>query len=171
MTNKIAMIIASKNFRDEEYKIPKSIFEENNFIVTTASSHTKPSPGMLGAVIIPDILHAELVPKDYDAVVFIGGGGAREYFNDETAHKIAKDTLSAGKILGAICIAPSILANAGLLHGKKATVFNSEESNLANKGAILKSADVVKDGNIITATGPHSAEEFGEEIIKAIKSM
>jgi protease I len=171
MSKKIAMIIASHNFRDEEYKMPKKIFEANGYHVTTASSKAGPSMGMLGDIATPDTLYTSIDPNDYDAVIFIGGGGAREYFNDKAAHDIARKTLAANKILAAICIAPSVLANAGLLQGKKATVFSSEEANLSNKGAILQNSDVVKDGNIITATGPHAAEEFGKVIVEALISM
>jgi len=56
---------------------------------------------------------------NYDAVVFVGGGGATEYFNDSIAHKIVKESIAKGKVLAAICIAPNILANAGVLKGKK----------------------------------------------------
>ena len=126
---------------------------------------------MFGTSVTPDILYSEIEPADYDAVVFVGGGGAREYFDDSIAHNIAVKTLKAKKILGAICIAPSILANAGLLQNKKAVAFSSEKVNLQNKGALIQNVDVARDGNIITATGPQSAEKFGEAIVKAIKSV
>jgi protease I len=171
MNKKIAMIIASKNFRDEEYAMPKKVFEANGYQVTTASSKTGTIRGMLGDTVTPDTLYTSIDPKDYDAVIFVGGGGAREYFNDSTAHAIAKKTLAENKVLGAICIAPSILANAGLLLDKKAVVFSSEEANLESKGAILQPGDVAKDGNIVTATGPNAAKSFGKKIVESLKSV
>ncbi len=171
MSKKVIMIIASNNFRDEEYLMPKQVLERNGYEVTTASSKISTSIGMLGGSVTPDVLYTSIDPSDYDAVIFVGGGGAREYFDDPTAHNIARNTIAKKKVLGAICIAPSILANAGLLNGKKAVVFNTEEPNLSSKGAILQNSDVVIDGNIITANGPHSAEDFGEAVVSALESM
>jgi protease I len=171
MTNKIAMIIASDKFRDEEYAQPKRIFENNGFSVTTASSSLDPSTGMLGLTVTPEVLYSTINPGDYDAVVFVGGGGSREYFDDQTAHNIAKSTVTSEKVLGAICIAPSILANAGLLQGKKATAYSSEEGNISGKGAILQNTGAVRDGRIVTADGPASADKFGDLIVQAIKSV
>lgn len=99
---------------------------------------------------------------------FVGGAGSREYFNNPVAHKIAQDTLIQSKVLGAICIAPVILANAGLLKGKKATVFNSEINTIKAKGANYTGNPVEEDEKIITAIGPEAAYEFGNKIVEAI---
>ncbi|MEA3344083.1 MAG: DJ-1/PfpI family protein, partial [Patescibacteria group bacterium] len=77
------------------------------------------------------------------------------------------------KLLGAICIAPAILARAGALKGKKATVWNSAMDKSAIKilesnGAIFQPEPVVVENKIITANGSHAAEEFAETIIKII---
>ncbi len=163
------LIIAHENFRDEELLGPKEALEGSGVAVTVASSQMDPARGMLGAVVEPDVLIGDIDVNDYDAVVFVGGTGAREYFNDPTAHSIAQQAASSGKLLGAICIAPSTLANAGVLAGKKATSFPSEEGNLRSKGAVLTGADVEIDGNIITAEGPSSAERFGQALVDALK--
>jgi protease I len=72
--------------------------------------------------------------------------------------------------VAAICIAPVILANAGLLNGKRATSFSSEKNTLVTKGALVSVNGVESDGKIITAEGPSHATEFGEMILKALKS-
>ena len=71
-------------------------------------------------------------------------------------------------LLAAICIAPSILANAGLLEGKKVTSYSSEASNIKSKGANYTSRPVEQDGKIITADGPGSAKAFGKAIAEAL---
>lgn len=167
---KVAMVIASQNFRDEEYLHPKEVLESYGAQITTVSSSKNPAKGILGAVAQPDILLSELNSSDYSSVLFIGGGGAREYFDNPTAHNIAGETLKSGKILGAICIAPSTLANAGLLSGKKATCYSSEVENLKSKGAIYTGADVEMDGNIVTATGPQAAKKFGETVASKLSN-
>ncbi len=164
----IVMIIAPDNFRDEELLEPKEIFEDSGAAVTIASKGTGTKRGMLGATVDVDKDISEIDVKDYDAVIFIGGSGASVYFNDATAMSIAKSAYDEGKILGAICIAPSILANAGILDGKRATVWSSESGNLRDKGAEYTGDDVTQDGKIITANGPGAATDFGAKIAESL---
>lgn len=165
---KILMIIASFNFRDEEYLTPHKIFSSYGIKIITASSSLQTSSGMLGAKVKPDIVLADVEVKDYDAIVFVGGNGSSQYWNDKTAHQIAQTVVSHNKILAAICMAPVTLANADVLKGKRATVFFTEANRLKGKGANYTGADVEIDGNIITADGPQSAEKFAQAIIKLL---
>ncbi|GAB5046819.1 DJ-1/PfpI family protein [Thermodesulfovibrio sp. TK110] len=165
----ILMIIASQNFRDEELLKPKEIFEKRGFKVTIASSSLNTATGMLGAKITPNLLINKVNVKDYDAVVFVGGTGATEYFNNPVALKIAQETIKQNKVLAAICIAPRILAEAGVLQNRKSTVWSSEASALKRKGAIYTGEDVTVDGKVVTASGPHAAEAFATAILKLLK--
>ncbi|MCS7228318.1 MAG: DJ-1/PfpI family protein [Endomicrobia bacterium] len=158
------MIIAKNNFRDEEYLKPKEVFIKAGFIVETFSSSLGIAKGMLGATVEVDKVLSELKVEEYDAVVFVGGVGSSEYWNDSLAHKIAQEAVSKNKVIAAICIAPITLAKAGILKGKKATVYPTEISQLKQLGANYIENNVVVDGKIITASGPHAAEEFGEKI-------
>jgi protease I len=167
-TNKILMIIASSDFRDEEYSVPRAIFEKAGYSVTVACSSLAESTGMLGMKVKPNITLDKANVDEYDAVVFVGGIGAKEYFADPTAHKIATATFAKGKVLAAICIAPNILANAGLLKCKKATCNDS--ANLIKKGAIYTGKPVERDGKIITGSGPKAAKEFAETIFGSLNS-
>ncbi len=169
MGKKVLMIIAKEGFRDEEYKEPKDIFEKAGLAVTTASSTLGIARGKLGMKAKVDTTLSDVQVSDYDAIVFVGGPGSYVYFDDTIAQGIAKDTLKAGKILGAICAAPSILANAGVLKGIKATCFSGEGENLKAKGAVYTGKGLEIDGRIITADGPAHAKEFGETIVKALK--
>jgi protease I len=117
----------------------------------------------------PDMLLKEVNIQDFDAIIFIGGAGAAEYFDDPVAHKLAKDAYASGKIVAAICVAPVILARAGLLQGKKATAWESEGDQLRSLGADYTGKPVEVDGKIITAAGPFAAKDFGEAIVKALR--
>jgi len=166
---KIVMIIAKNNFRDEELQEPQKIFIKQGAEVTIASSSLKTATGMFGAKAKPDILINNVKVEDYDAIVFVGGSGASEYWNNPTAHKIAKEAVESKKILCAICIAPVTPANAGVLEGKRATVWSSEAGKLRAKGANYTGKDVEVDGNIITGNGPEAAKKFGEVIVNALQ--
>ena len=125
---------------------------------------------MLGLFVQPDILLNQVKVKDYDAILFIGGSGSSEYWNDKTAHGIAQEAVKQDKVLGAICIAPVTLANAGVLKGKKVTVWPSEGIKIRNLGAQYIPSSVQVDGKIITADGPKSAKAFGEAIVKTLSA-
>lgn len=162
------MIIAANNFQDDEFAVPKGILEKNGIKVTVASTTLSEITGMNGAKAKADILLKDVRIADYDAVIFIGGSGAVQYLDDSLAHRLAQDAMSTDKIVGAICIAPRILGNAGVLKGKRATVYPSEKDNLSSCGVNYTGKGTERDGNIITADGPGSAKEFGEEIVKAL---
>lgn len=165
---KVLMVIAGKDFRDEEYREPRRILEAAGAKITVASTTTKLVKGMLGMTAQPDVLVSDVKAAEYDAVLFIGGMGSTEYWDSRVAHALARDTVSSGKVLGAICFAPVTLANAGLLTGKKATVYPSESSKLQKAGANYTTDPVARDGNIITGDGPTSAEAFAKAIVTAL---
>jgi protease I len=166
---KVVMIIALNDFRDEEIFQPKAILEKAGVEVKVASTSLKVAKGMLGGTVKADMLVSDIKTSDFDAIVFIGGSGARQYWNDAVAHKLVRDAFNTNKIVSAICIAPITLAKAGILKGRRATVWSTEAGQLkVAGGAIYTGKDVEKDGNIITAAGPFAAGEFGNEIVKAL---
>ncbi len=165
---RILMIIAPENYRDEEYEAPRRILEGKGCRVTVASTHTNPARGMMGMTVTPDTTIDQVKAADFDAVIFIGGYGAEAYYQDARAHGLATDTAKSGKPLGAICVAPTILANAGVLKGKSATVWESQSKALVAGGANYTGKPVEQDGMIITADGPDSAVPFGEAVARAL---
>ena len=168
---KAVMIIAQKDFRDEELMEPKNILGKNGIEVKVASSSLDIALGTLGATAKPDILVNDINVKNFDAVIFVGGAGSSQYWDDPIAHKLAQGAISANKVVAAICIAPVTLARAGILKGKAATVWASEGREIEKCGAKYTANPVEKDGNIITASGPTAAAQFGEEIVRAIKEI
>lgn len=164
--SKVLFVIAHEGFRDEECFEPKEVLKDHEVII--ASTDTTPATGALGGKITPDITIDEALNKinEFDAVVFVGGPGANVYFENPAAHKIAQN---AKNIIAAICIAPVTLAKAGVLKGKKATVWDDGQKTqakiLEDAGAIYIAEDVVVDGNLITANGPNAAKKFGEAIL------
>ena len=164
----ILMIVASENFRDEELLEPLKIFKNAGYTVKVASTTMKEAKGMLGVRIKPDMLIDSVRAEDYDAVVFVGGAGAKEYWDNPVAHKIAQEALRSDRIVAAICLAPVTLAHAGILKNKKATVWSTEGTQLQSAGAKYTGEKVARDGNIITGDGPFSAIPFANEILNAL---
>lgn len=164
MNKKAVFVIAQNNFHDTELLSPKAVLDQRKIITKIASLTKEPAKGKLGGVIKPDLSLDEIKVADFDALVFIGGRGSIDYFENDTALNLVKDFQKNGKILGAICLAPTILANAGALIGKTVTATSSQEENLKNKGAEYTGMPVEVDGRVVTAKGPDAAQEFGEKI-------
>jgi protease I len=166
---KILMIIAPKDFRDEEYLIPHQIFNQGGFEVEVASKEVTEAIGMFNTKVKIDKDVSQVNLDDYQGIVFVGGKGASIYFNDPIALNLAKKSFAKGKVIGAICIAPSILANAGILKNKKATAYPTEQSNLNQQGALYTNEAVTIDDKIITGQGPKAAQEFAKKILSALQ--
>lgn len=171
---KVVIIVAYKDYQDIEYRDTREAFNEAGYQVKIASSSLGQASGKLGGSLEVDVALSELDVANFDAVVFVGGPGAQEYVDDAQAHKVAQDTVSQDKVLAAVCIAPEILAKAGALEGKKATVWSSDVDRspikvLEDGGAEYIDQNVVQDGKIITANGPAAAKEFGQTIVETLK--
>ena len=164
---RVLMIIAPENFRDEELLHTKEELERAKASVTIASTKTTSARGMLGATVKPDIKLEQVRVDDYDAVIFVGGSGSVVYFNDSRALSIAREAFDKGKKTCAICYAPVILANAGVLKGRRATVCDYVEM-LEAGGATYTGRPVEVDGNIVTANGPKAARDFGRIVAKEL---
>lgn len=165
---KVAIIIASKNFRDEEYFVTKEVLEKKGIQVKTVCDKAK-AIGKFGGEAEADILINDLNTDEFDAIVFAGGSGAVELIDNEISYLAIRKAMIMKKIIAAICIAPTILAKAGILAGKKATVWSNDMDKSAIKtiqlnDGIYQRSSIVIDENIITAENAEYAQEFGETI-------
>jgi len=137
---KALMIVPSRDYRDDELIETKRVLDMAGVEIIVASKTRGIVHGMLGNTV--------------DAIIFIGGSGVKEYFDDAIAKSIAREAAGKQKVLAAISAAPTILANAGALTGRKATAFMSERDKLQQGGAIFTTVGVERDGSIITCSGP-----------------
>ncbi len=168
----IVLVAAPEGFRDEELFVPEDVFSAAGAFVLTASTTKRPIYGKLGGETDPD-LHIEDIKVDtLSALVIAGGPGARKYLweNDALLRKV-REANDKGKIIGAICISGAIPALAGIMRGKKGTVYPDPEALtvLKNNGETYVNEGVVVDGNVVTAAGPMYAKDFAEAIVALLQ--
>jgi len=163
-----ALIIAGRNFRDEE--LLETRFVLNNAGVETVVVSSRPGPlaGVFGAVTEAIIALDGLMVDDFDAIIFLGGAGVREYSDNPVVLGIVREAANKRKVLGAISIAPAILAHSGVLAGVRATSFLTERDRLQMAGAQYTGVPVERDGLIITARDSRAARQFGQAIVDAL---
>ncbi len=166
---KILMVLAPQDYQEEELNVPREYFQSRGYEVVLASKGVKTATGMNGEKASIDLDLKNVKLSDFAAVVFVGGEGIYNLkINlDADYQGLAKKAVNSKKLTAAICLGPWILADAGLLNGKKATA--AETDHLQSKGAVVTDQAVVRDGSIITANGPDAAQEFAEAVVSALE--
>lgn len=113
-----------------------------------------------------DVLFEDVVDEEFDAIVLPGGPGTQQLIRVAPLQQMLKRHAERGKLVAAICAAPTILAAAGLLEGVETACFPSGEGQLG--GAILVREPVAVSGKIITSRGAGTAVAFALEVTAAL---
>ena len=173
---KKVLFIITQGFRDEELLEPMAVLADHDCEIKIAAEKIEPILGIKRIQIMPDmdLEEAAINLNNFKAIIFVGGPGAKVFFEHELSHEIIREAHKKRKIVAAICIAPIILAKAGILQGYKVTVFTSMKNKhyadaLKIRGAKYVAKDVVVDRNIVTAKGPHVATKFGLAIAELME--
>lgn len=137
--------------------------------VVSAGLDDKPVTASRGVRLIPDTTLDEALKQEFDMVVLPGGmPGAANLNNDPRIKNLLKDMAGKGKYAAAICAAPFVLAEAGLLEGKRATSYPGFVDKMNLPGTTYLPDPVVRDGGIITSRGPGTAMDFALELIEVL---
>jgi protease I len=165
---KALIIIAQKGYQDIEEAETRKALEAAGQSIVHASSSKGACIGKLGGTMEATVTLKDVRVANYDRIAFIGGPGAAVFAEDPEVLRIAREAVAADLPLGAICIAPTILAAAGVLRGKRATVWDDGQETqirfLEGHGALYSGERVTVDGLIVTGNGPAAAEEFGKAL-------
>jgi protease I len=161
----ILIFLPSLHFSGREFFTIKRILEENNINTFIASDSSFLCISETGQKVKADVSLFNIHENNFSGIVFIGGSGAKNYWDNSLLHKIAVRFNKSKKIIGAICSAPIILARAGILNGITSTCFYENRMELINNGIDYKDMPVILKGNIITADGPNSSKFFTESIV------
>jgi len=167
----IAVVIPEDKFRDEELFEPIEVWKAAGIPVTLVSTRKGLITGDLGGQAQASALIEELKVEDYSAISIIGGSGtvAHLWGHAGLIGKI-QDFSAAKKPTTAICAGAITLAQAGLLKGKTATTYPVElmTKALEAEGAIYRQDGVIVHGEVITASGPAEAADFGRAVTAAL---
>lgn len=137
--------------------------------VVTAGLDNQPVKASRGVVLVPDTTLDKAVEQSFDMIVLPGGlPGADHLNNDPRIHKLLKNMQQQDKYIAAICAAPKVLADAGLLANKSATSYPGVLEKMQVPDMQFIDAPVIKDGKVVTGRGPGTAMDFALELIDAL---
>ena len=148
-------------FEEIETVTPVDLLRRAGVEVVIASLHGKLATGRGGIRLEADVVLEDVEPGGFDLLLIPGGPGVWEMRRDGRAALLAKDFHAAGKPVAAICAAPLVLMDAGLLEGRRFTAYHSVREEL---GGGLDER-VVVDGDVITSRGAGTAMDFALALV------
>ncbi len=138
--------------------------------VVTAGLEPGPVKASRGVVLVPDTTLDAVQGEDFDMVVLPGGGpGTERLAQDGRVRGILRRHAERGRWTAAICAAPKVLAEAGLLEGRRATSYPGCLDAATVPGLRYEEAPVVRDGKVVTSRGPGTAMDFALELIELLE--
>jgi protease I len=173
LTGTRVAILATDGFEQVELEKPLAALKEAGAKVDIVA----PKSGTIQGFEHFDKRHAVRVDKtlakakaeDYDGLVLPGGAHNPDALRiDEAAIEFVRAFFSTDKTVAAICHAPWILINAGVVNGRRTTSYKTIRMDLTNAGAIVADEEVVVAGNLITSRGPDDLPAFCRELIAAL---
>lgn len=172
--SKIA-ILATHGFEQSELEVPLNTLREHGATVDVISLEEGEIKGWdkkdWGEAVKVDRTLSDANGADYDALVLPGGQINPDLLRVEAAAvDFVKTFARTGKPLAAICHAPWLLIEAGIVDGLKATSYKSIATDMKNAGAVWEDSETVVDGNIITARNPGDLEAFCKAIVNAVEN-
>lgn len=120
-------------------------------------------------VIVPDKSLDQALDDKFDMIVLPGGLPGADNLNDDArVRALLQSMAESGKFVCAVCAAPYVLANAGVLNGKRATSYPGFLEKLDLPDIEITAAAVECDGNIITSRGPGTSMDFALALVEAL---
>jgi protease I len=171
---KRVMIIATDGFEQSELEKPKANLEQAGFETVVVSLDDGEIKGWdkkdWGRAVKVNMTVDEVEAADYDALLLPGGQMNPDILRmNDRVIQLVKDFDQAGKPIAAICHAPWLLVEAGIVSGKTVTSWPSVRTDLKNAGGNVVDQEVATDGNLITSRKPEDIPAFSEALIAALQ--
>jgi len=159
-----ALVLLADGFEEIEAVTIIDVLRRGEVAVTTASLTTKHVKGSHDIVVEADTLLTEVGVEVFDALVLRGGPAAKTLREDARAQASIQRAAKTGKLLAAVCAAPTALETAGVLAGRRATVYPGNQLPSAE----LVEQRVVEDGQLVTSRGPGTTMEFALKLVERL---
>src|SRR5690606_13991218 len=123
--------------------------------------------GKEGTEIDCDVSVDDASVDDYDGLLLPGGVANPDIMRmNQTAVSFVRDFFEQQKPVAAICHAPWLLIEAGVVDGRKLTSWPSLKTDLENAGAVWVDESVVVDNGLVTSRKPDDLDDFCSKAIE-----
>lgn len=163
MTSRVLCLLAD-GFEEIEAVTPIDLLRRAGVEVVVAGLDDEQVTGRSGLVLLADATLDEVDAFEYDVLLIPGGPGVAGLRADGRAAELATEFANDQKLIAAICAAPLVLKDAGLLEGKRFTAHFSAKEELPG----ASDERVVADGNFITSRGAGTALDFGLALVERL---
>ncbi len=163
-----ALVPLAEGFEDIEAVTVVDVLRRGGVEVVTASIHdSREVTSAHGIVLRSDALFDDVADESFDAVVLPGGGaGTDNLMKSEAVNDRLRRQKDEGRLICAICAAPTVLVEAGVLEpGQHVTCYPTCSVDLDRPCA---NVPVVADGNVITGQAPGAATLFALVVLQAL---
>jgi protease I len=172
LSGKRVALLVEDEFEDRELVEPLGTLRAAGATVTIVGpSRAAQYRGRRDAVITADIAAGAAAMKDFDALVIPGGHAPDKMRMRHAMVDLARDAVTDGKLVAAICHGPQLLISANVLRGRTLTCWPSIAIDVKNAGGLYVDKPVVEDGNLITSRKPDDVPMFTEAIIRALSRV
>ena len=170
---KTALFLLANGFEELEFVAPYDILHRGGIKVQTASiSDKKEVTGSHNITVVADSLLSQIEAVLFDLLVLPGGGpGTENLLKSDLVKNLLIKSYKEGNKIAAICAAPKVLANAGILSDSEATSFPATRAEVEPFCKKYLDVPVVVSGEIITSRGAGTAAEFGFCLLSALENL
>jgi 4-methyl-5(b-hydroxyethyl)-thiazole monophosphate biosynthesis len=163
------LVFLASGFEEIEATTIIDVLRRSNVEVNVVGLSPNKVEGAHAMKFIPDMFIDEVDLNSFDAIILPGGSpGYKNLKNNKKVLATIKEAFKNNKLVAAICAAPAVLAEAGILKGKKCTIYPGMEIELEKAGGIPQKNWVVEDENIITSQGPATALPFAIKLAEKL---
>jgi protease I len=164
--NSVLVFVPQALFHNDEFEGVTRTLARAGLHVRITAADTGVAVGMNRMIVLPDLPLAETRVDDYSGLVIVGGSGAILAWDDSLLLERCRQFAAAGKVVAAIGVAPIILARAGVLKDRRATVFFDRHAveELRKAGARYRFRPLERDGRLVTAAGVEQVRDFARTV-------
>ncbi|BCE02828.1 DJ-1 family glyoxalase III [Marinicellulosiphila megalodicopiae] len=171
-TNMTVLIPLAPGFEELEMVSIQDLCVRAGFEVVLAATNKKNVQGARGLNVVAHTHIDDVIDQDFDAIILPGGLPGADHLRDNHSLKtLLLKQHNAEKLIGAICAAPKVLIQHGIIESQSFTAFPNSQNEFTHLGSQQLNLPIVQNGHVITSRGPGTAMDFALYVIEKLTTL